>query len=68
MITEKVSHTLGFFSYHNGWTIWWSLLFNLLMFPLLYLHHKKPKWALLAAFAIGAGILIYFKIPYDSMK
>lgn len=67
-IVEKVSYLLGFFSYHNGWSIGWSILFNFMMFPLLYLHHKKPHWAILVAVAVAISILAYFKVPYNTMK
>lgn len=66
--TEAISQKLGFFSHQNGWNIWWSLLFNFLMFPLLYLHHKKPQWAWVVAIAMGTAIIIYFKVPFASMK
>lgn len=39
---ETVANWLGFFSYHNGWNIWWSVLFNFCIYPLLWLHYKKP--------------------------
>lgn len=67
-ITEIVSHKLGFFSYHNGWNIWWSILFNLFMFPLLQLHHKKPHWTLLISIILAIMCLAYFKVPFNSMK
>jgi hypothetical protein len=67
-LIEIVSHKLGFFSYHNGWNIWWSVLFNLIMFPLLRLHHKKPPLAWSVSIIMGLTILIYFKVPFSSMK
>ena len=67
-VTKKVSHDLGFFSYHNGWNIWWSILFNFIMFPTLILHHKKPLWALLISAIVGTAVLVYFKVPFSSMK
>lgn len=41
-VVELLSHITGGFSYENGWNICYSILFNLLMFPLLRLHFKKP--------------------------
>ncbi len=67
-LIERASHLLGFFSYANGWTIWWSALFNLFMFPLLQLHHKKPQWALVMSAIVALSVLIYFKVPISSMK
>lgn len=67
-ITEKVSYWFGFFSYHNGWSIWWSVLFNFCMFPLLWLHYRKPVWAMSIAIATGSLLVFYFRIPFSSMK
>ena len=67
-IIERVSYMLGFFSYHHGWNIWWSVLFNFIMFPTLQLHHKKPHWALLISVIVAIAVLTYFKVPFNSMK
>jgi hypothetical protein len=67
-LIEIVSYTLGFFSYHNGWNIWWSILFNLLMLPLLRLHQKKPPLAWLFSIIMISAALVYFRIPFSSMK
>lgn len=67
-LTERISYLLGFFSYHNGWNIWLSVLFNIVMFPLLWLHYKKPLLAcalLIGAAAVG---LILFQVPISSIK
>jgi hypothetical protein len=42
---EYVSHSLGFFNYHNGWNCGWSIIFSAIMFPLQYLHYHKPLLA-----------------------
>jgi hypothetical protein len=65
---EIVSYWLGFFSYHNNWNICWSVLFNCSMFPLLWLHYKKPPLALLSAIIIAVFVTIYFRIPFSTLK
>lgn len=35
-----------YIAYQNGWNLWWSLVFNFVMFPMLLLHH----WKLFLAF------------------
>jgi hypothetical protein len=65
---ERISFSLGFFSYDHGWNIYWSILFNCFMFPLLMLHHKKPYWVWLASSIIATSVIIYFKVPFSSMK
>ena len=67
-LIEIVSYKLGFFSYHNGWSIWWSVLFNMILFPLLWLHHKKPPLAWLASIVLALLFFTHFKLPFSSMK
>lgn len=67
-ILEVFSLKLGFFSYYNGWTIWWSALFNCVMFPILILHHHKPLSAWCITLITAVVILILFDIPFSSMK
>jgi hypothetical protein len=61
--TEYVSFFLGYFSYHNGWNIWWSLLFNTIWFPMVRLHHEKPILGVAMAAVVGKSIMLLFKIP-----
>jgi hypothetical protein len=59
---------LGLFTYDNGWSLVWSILFNCFMFPLLWLHHLNPilAWTLSACFLIF--ILEYFGFYIDLLK
>lgn len=66
--TEIISFTFGFFSYHNGWNIYWSILVNCFMFPSLWIHYKKPPLAWFLYFVLAAAVIIYFKVPLSSMK
>lgn len=67
-LTEWFSYKLSFFSYHNGWNIWWSLFFNCIMFPMMWLHHKRPLWAIAFVSVFVVFIVTYFNIPFSSMK
>ena len=60
---EYIATILGGFSYSNGWTIKWSILFNCIMFPLLYLHYKRPLWVWPISMALAFLVLYIFKIP-----
>lgn len=62
-IIEVVALFTSSFSYHNGWHIGYSLVFNLLMFPLLVLHYKKPLlvWPISAVLCFLT--LWWFHIP-----
>lgn len=65
---EWLSYTLGFFSYHNGWSLWWSMLFNCIMMPMIWLHYRKPLWAIILTFVFAVLFVTYFNIPCSSMK
>lgn len=60
---EYIASISGSFVYSNGWTIGWSILFNGIMFPLLYLHYKRPLWVWPISMALALIVLNIFKIP-----
>ena len=60
---ELVLSLFGEFAYHNGWNIWFSVLFDCVMFSTLILHHKRPLLAWPVALGVGAAILYSFHIP-----
>jgi hypothetical protein len=49
---EWVGSHFGFVDYDSGWNQWWSVGFNCIMFPMLFLHLKKPYIALLISVLI----------------
>ena len=65
---EYIASITGGFVYFNGWTIGWSILFNIIMFPLLVLHYKRPLWAWPISMALAFIVLYFFKIPFESYK
>jgi hypothetical protein len=60
---EFVSHITGHFSYGNGWCFFYSVAFNLIMFPVLGLHHEKPLYAWLVGTMLAYIMMILFNIP-----
>ncbi|GHH96945.1 CBO0543 family protein [Neobacillus kokaensis] len=54
---------LDLVSHHHGWTIGWSILFNVMLFPMLRLHYKKPMIAMLVSIPIVLFFVIYFNVP-----
>ncbi|RFB17999.1 hypothetical protein DZB84_03540 [Bacillus sp. HNG] len=59
---------LHLIKHHHGWTIHWSFLFNLVMFPMLRLHQKQPliAWGLSIIWIIF--LLNMFPIPMKYIK
>jgi len=60
--------TLGYFTHHNGWNIWFSLIFNYILFSVLYLHYKKPLYAWGIALISPHILFFIMKIPYSSIE
>lgn len=58
----------GFFVYKNGWNEWWSMLFNVIMYPTLYLHYKKPLIGILVSIPIIILLLLFFHPPLSELK
>lgn len=51
------------FCYHNGWNIWYSALFDMVMFPLLALHYKKPLLVWPISAILCFALIWWFRIP-----
>lgn len=67
-IVEYIALKLNYFSYHNGWNIVYSLIFNYIMFPLLFLHYKKPLYAWIIALCAPHILFYLLDIPYDVIR
>jgi hypothetical protein len=60
---ELAAYFTGGFAYYNGWTFWHSVVFNLIMFPLIRLHFRRPLlvWPISAALALL--VVWWFRVP-----
>ncbi|WP_201715208.1 hypothetical protein [Rossellomorea arthrocnemi] len=67
-LTEGISHLLGMMTYHNGWHYGWDILFNLMMFTVLIVHHKNPILGWIISFPIILFLFIFFDVPYSALK
>lgn len=67
-ITEAITHALGTITYEHGWSLGWSAMFNLVMFPLLRVHYLKPGRAWVLAGALGLFIWIHFGFSLQELK
>ena len=67
-IPEFVAVKLGYFTYYNGWNIWYTVIFNYIMFPVLILHYKKPLYAWTIALVSPHILFFLLKIPYNVIK
>ncbi|QGQ95519.1 hypothetical protein EHS13_11830 [Paenibacillus psychroresistens] len=63
-IAELALQILGKITYENNWTYWYSVLFDVMMFPMLRLHYVKPLRAYFLSIIIIVGLMWYFKVPF----
>lgn len=49
-------HLFGLINHFNGWNMWWSMLMDLILFVMLYIHYKRP----LIAWGLSIVIIIFF--------
>ncbi|MBW3114114.1 MULTISPECIES: hypothetical protein [Bacillaceae] len=67
-LTEGISYFFGMMTYHHGWGLSWDILFNLMMFTVLIVHHKNPILGWVISFPIIIFLLLYFDVPYSALK
>lgn len=58
-INEIATYTMGGISHHNGWNFFWSAQFNLALFIITAIHHKRPlaAWGLSLAYILALWFL-----------
>lgn len=61
IIGEWVAFQFGAIIYANGWSLAWSLLFVVVMFLMLWLHHNKTLWALL----LSMPCILFYLFVFD---
>lgn len=68
LVNEIIDIKTDLIKYYNGWSIWWSILFNTVIFVLLRIHFKTP----LVALALSVMFIIFlwqiFDIPFSVFK
>jgi hypothetical protein len=67
-IAEWIGIKFGYFDHFNGWNIWFSIIFNYILFSILYLHYKKPLYAWEIALISPHILFFLMKIPYNSIR
>ena len=65
---EYFNNKFGFITYHNGWNMWWSVLFTCIIFIILPIHHKRPLLAWLLSIIIIVSLLSIFDVKISEMK
>ncbi|HVI20877.1 MAG TPA: CBO0543 family protein [Bacillus sp. (in: firmicutes)] len=62
VLTEILGlHVFGLIDHFNGWNMWWSLLFDIILFVMLYIHYKLP----FLAWGLSIIVIIFFLHVFD---
>ncbi|SHH77473.1 hypothetical protein SAMN02745823_00963 [Sporobacter termitidis DSM 10068] len=59
---ELIGYLVGDFKYFNSWNIGYSVLFNLVMFPMLRLHYKHQLLVWPVSTALAFAMVLIFKV------
>ncbi|MZQ81310.1 hypothetical protein GQF01_04120 [Paenibacillus sp. 5J-6] len=60
---EVIYLLTGAILHFNGWTMLYSVLFNIITFPLLRLHNCRPLVAYAISIPLVIALLFIFKVP-----
>ncbi|WDL96807.1 CBO0543 family protein [Alicyclobacillus sp. ALC3] len=65
---EWITWLLHLITYHNRWSFWYSILFNVMTFFTLRLHYRNPPWAWLMSGIVIGLLLFHFRVPIGTSK
>lgn len=68
IIIEYISTKIGYISYSNGWSIFWSAGVFVCGFIIIRIHYKKPFTAWVISEAMLLLIVFIFKLPFAQLK
>ncbi|MDD9271644.1 CBO0543 family protein [Paenibacillus sp. GCM10023248] len=68
LLLEFVSVKCGSITYHNGWNLWWSLLFDIIMFIMLRIHFRHPLFGIGISVLYTGLLMFLFHVSLDKMK
>ena len=63
VINEIIDLKLNLMKHFNGWNLYWSILFNVVMFTILRIHFTRPIFAWLLSFLFILFLWNIFNIP-----
>ena len=65
---EYIMYITGGMKYYNGWNIGCSLLFDLIMYPLLFLNYKKPLLCWGITIPLVFSLMFIVNVPFSSLR
>lgn len=64
IVFEWIGSYMGAIDYDNGWSLDWSILFVLVMFPMLIVHYNRPFIAYGLSIITITALLLLFDVPW----
>ncbi len=68
ILLEALCTWQGLFLAQNGWNLWWSSGFDVMMFVMIRLHYQKPLLAWPISAALITVALYILKLPIGTMR
>ncbi|WP_047983399.1 CBO0543 family protein [Ornithinibacillus californiensis] len=62
-VWEWVFKETGYIEYQYGWSLWWSVAFLFVMFPLIKLHLTRPILTYFLSGIVAVVVLLWFDVP-----
>jgi hypothetical protein len=53
-------------AYEHGWHFWYSLMFDIVLFTVIAIHHTHPARAYLLSIPIIIFLIHYFNVPFHA--
>lgn len=67
-IIEFLFHKKGLFVYENNWNLFWSGVFNVILFSVLRIHYKNPLIGMVVSLPIIVILLFIFHPSLSDLK
>jgi hypothetical protein len=67
-VIEYLFYKKGLFIYENDWDIFWSAVFNLILFTVVRIHYKNPLIAFIVSLPIIIILLMFFHPTIAELK
>lgn len=64
ILTEWILYVFERINYQSGWEIWYSFIFDIVMFSVIALHQYFPFRAYIASIFIISFLMVHFHIPF----
>jgi hypothetical protein len=65
---ELIVFQFDYIVYHNNWTLWWSIFFNIVTFIMIRLHFRRPLLTWLLSIVFITLLSIVFDLPLSKLR